>query len=641
MKQSKLWVKSILVVLTIVIVMLGIVAFISRAQFEEVTEDTGYHISSYDIEIDVDEYRTCTVTENIVAEFESYSSGITRIIPETHTVYRTDGSSTKVEAVVSDFKILYNGHKENRIYSDYRSNGQYVVELGCDNPTIYTVHHYFFTYKYVLGNDAPKGYDEFYYNLIGDNWDTKIYNITFNIELPKNFNYQNNIFGYYGKFGSDSNLKDNVNATFDTNVKDNKVVITGSLNQLNAFEALTVRAEMEDGYFNTTSDTSFVFYLILIGILLVFLLVVIILWRILGKDHELVKPINFYPPNNMDPLDLEVAYKLEAGSKGVTGMIVKLASMGCLKITPVDGDEFVLNAIKEPSSENTNLLNLYRRLFSLSETVSVNDLNDRLSRYLTRDLYAINMKSKVYDDTKAKKAKISSFSILSIITFLFMLLGVIQVGASNDIVFQFCNFVMIGLFAIIVFGGKNKKAIYIYIIALLVAIIFIMYYIALWIKTITLIYVILATTILTITAFIIRYINRRSVKGAEILGEILGFRDFLEYAEKDKLEALVLEDPEYFYNILPYTYVLDLSDKWIEKMNTINIPTPEWYTESGAYFPRLYISVNSATQHVQTQNIINKIHTVSSRIGGSSGGGRSGGGGFSGGGSGGGGGRRR
>ena len=55
---------------------------------------------------------------------------------------------------------------------------------------------------------------------------------------------------------------------------------------------------------------------------------------------------------------------------------------------------------------------------------------------------------------------------------------------------------------------------------------------------------------------------------------MLCFRNYLITAEKNELEALVLDDPDYFYNILPYTYALGISEKWInnfEKNNVSNI----------------------------------------------------------------------
>ena len=64
---------------------------------------------------------------------------------------------------------------------------------------------------------------------------------------------------------------------------------------------------------------------------------------------------------------------------------------------------------------------------------------------------------------------------------------------------------------------------------------------------------------------------KRTKYGNEILGKIKGFKKFLETAEKPRLEAMVMENPTYFYDILPYTYVLGVSDKWIKKFETISL----------------------------------------------------------------------
>ena len=64
---------------------------------------------------------------------------------------------------------------------------------------------------------------------------------------------------------------------------------------------------------------------------------------------------------------------------------------------------------------------------------------------------------------------------------------------------------------------------------------------------------------------------KRTDHANKVLGKINGFKRFLKVAEKSKLEALVMDNPTYFYDILPYTYVLDVSDKWINKFETINM----------------------------------------------------------------------
>ena len=59
--------------------------------------------------------------------------------------------------------------------------------------------------------------------------------------------------------------------------------------------------------------------------------------------------------------------------------------------------------------------------------------------------------------------------------------------------------------------------------------------------------------------------------GLEMLGKIKGFKNFLATAEKDRLEALVNQNPTYFYDILPFMYVLGISNKWIEQIEDITL----------------------------------------------------------------------
>ena len=77
-----------------------------------------------------------------------------------------------------------------------------------------------------------------------------------------------------------------------------------------------------------------------------------------------------------------------------------------------------------------------------------------------------------------------------------------------------------------------------------------------------------------ITGFFSIFMNQKNDYGQIISAKVLGFRNYLITAEKNELEALVLDDPDYFYNILPYTYALGISEKWInnfEKNNVSNI----------------------------------------------------------------------
>lgn len=58
--------------------------------------------------------------------------------------------------------------------------------------------------------------------------------------------------------------------------------------------------------------------------------------------------------------------------------------------------------------------------------------------------------------------------------------------------------------------------------------------------------------------------------------KILGFRNFLVKAEVQKLEMLIAEDPEYYYNILPYCYALGITRKMEKKFKALHMAEPEY-----------------------------------------------------------------
>lgn len=72
-------------------------------------------------------------------------------------------------------------------------------------------------------------------------------------------------------------------------------------------------------------------------------------------------------------------------------------------------------------------------------------------------------------------------------------------------------------------------------------------------------------------------IDIRSAEDLKYYGEIDAFKTFLVQAEKDRLETLIEQDPEYFYNVLPYFYVLDITEKMKAKFDRVVMDGPSWY----------------------------------------------------------------
>ena len=155
-------------------------------------------------------------------------------------------------------------------------------------------------------------------------------------------------------------------------------------------------------------------------------------------------------------------------------------------------------------------------------------------------------------------------------------------------------------------------------------------------------YIIGIATIVVLFIFV-KAMPRRTSFGNKMLGRARGFKKFLETAEKEQLESLVAQNPEYFYNILPYTYAMDVSDLWIRQFEEIAVEAPKWYDAPhdfdrhtfSSFINSTISSASTAMSSVPSSNNRNS-RDMSSSGGDSSGGGS--GGGSSGGGSGGGGG---
>lgn len=72
-------------------------------------------------------------------------------------------------------------------------------------------------------------------------------------------------------------------------------------------------------------------------------------------------------------------------------------------------------------------------------------------------------------------------------------------------------------------------------------------------------------------------IDIRTEKSADIYGRICAFKAFLRDAEIARLETLVEENPNYFFDILPYCYVLKMTDTLKAKFDRISLDGPSWY----------------------------------------------------------------
>lgn len=598
-----------------------------------------YVINSYDINMIVNENNTFNITETLGVYFNIDKHGIYRKIPIKNTITRLDGTTSTNLAKISDISV-------NDKYSVYTENEYKVIKIGNKNYTMVGSKNYTISYSYDLGRDTGKGYDELYFNLIGSEWDTQINNISFTITMPKEFD-KSKIGFSQGEVGSTSNY----GVTY--NVNDN--VITGNLNKtLRPGEALTIRIELPEGYF-TQSGINLDYIQIVLPIL--FVLISFVLWLIYGKDNKVIETIEFYPPEDYNSLEIGYFYKGKADKKDIVSLLIYLANKGYIKITEMENELFPNRKIikiiklKEYDGNNINEHLFFKGLFNKRSTLITMDDNVKYGEEVTlfdlKNEFYITMEKILsnINNTKELRNKVfekSSFYIKKIIIILifitYFLISLNATGGLFELLFYYIGFTTIYDIltskktpsALLIFSNIFSIFLCLLIIGLPFCFLVLPILLENKVKMITYIIGVLCIIIL---AIIHANMLKRTPYGNELLGKIKGFKNFLKTAEKDNLEQFVMKDPTYFYDILPYAYILDISDKWIKKFESITINPPTWYDSTSSFdidsFGSFMDSMMSSAESSMSSSSNSDSSGSSSSGGGSSGGGSGGGGGGS------------
>ena len=588
---------------------------------------TDYVIDSYDINVKVNENNTFDITETITANFYVRKHGIIRTIPLENTIERLDGSRSTNRVKITNLQV-------NNKYSKSNSNGDLSIKIGDQDTYVTGLQKYVIKYTYDIGSDPVKDADEFYYNLIGTEWDTSISNVSFSITMPKEFDASSLGFSS-GRYGYTDN--ENVSYSVDGNT------ISGIYTDtLPAGNGLTVRLALPDNYFVGARDNKTDYYII-IGICLFIVFIAFVLWLLFGKDKPVIETVEFYPPEGYNSAELAFLYKGETDDKAIVSLLIYLASKGYLSIKETENKalfastkDFTIYKLKEYDGTNEIEKLFFDGLFRTRSSVTSSDLTNRFYITVNRIKKLLNKKenkTKIFDK---KSLQLRGF-IIPMMLIIFILITVkpfYDAGMLSELpvalIFPGVGFSL--MLSILTSSSPKSAKIFIIFWGLLFG----------GIPLFMILPIIFSTPVSAITYFIgilciiVLYIFRKIILkrtpfGLEILGKIKGFKRFLETAEKDQLESMVEKEPEYFYNILPYTYALDVSDKWVEQFENIAVEPPSWYYSNTAFSVHSFgIFMNSTMTRVNTSMT---SRPSSSGSGGSSGGGFSGGGSGGGGGS--------
>lgn len=590
----------------------------------------GYIIEDYRIDMVVKEENAFEITETITAHFQTPKHGIFRKIPLNNVIVRNGRIVSANRAKITDLSV-------SEEFTSSKKGSYRVIKIGNPDTTVTGTHTYTIKYTYHIGKDPLKGEDELYFNLIGEQWDTEIQKAAFTIQMPKGFD-QSLLSFFCGSIGEQE--EENVSYRVEGNT------INGFLKEpLSEEQALTVRLILPEGYF-TGTDYYIDAYSVLVCLFsLVCIPIAEVIWLKYGKKQKSPKTVEYYPPTELNPAEAQLLYNGKADSQGIISLLPYLAEKGFLKIEETEEKgflkkqkEFKIIKIKEYEGDNP-----YERLFfdnlfyqpggSLNNrTVTSTQLKDKFFATLgiiEEKMNSKESKSRIFDKSAIRKKR----WLTGLMTAIYILItakpaleyyeaaavpvAVLSIGFG--FAFMIGTFIksirMSPIFGLI-FGGVHSGICWMFILFPVLSKDSV--YMAM--------YVIGIACILAIVPFA-GNMPVRTPYGSEMFRKLQGFQRFIKTAESSQVESLAEENPEYFYQILPYVYGLGLSGTWKRRFGTIALKAPGWY----AGFGRLD---QHGFQHFMTR-VLPSVQTTMSSGGGRGAHGAGGAGGGSGGGGGG------
>ncbi|MCL1805764.1 MAG: DUF2207 domain-containing protein [Clostridiales bacterium] len=622
--------------------------------------DYDYEVTDYDVIMVVHEDNSFAITENIGVFFHTPRHGVYRALPLVNDIRRLDGTTSRNRARIRDIEV-------SEPYTVSDESGEKLIRIGDPGQTVTGGKRYTVSYSYHIGRDTVKGADELYFNLIGG-WDTTVDDISFTIVMPKSFDPDKLGFsaGAKGSAGS-GKVSYAVNGT----------VITGRYDgALDPNEYLTVRLELPEGYFTGAGDSFDAYKQAALLLPILFFSIIFLIWMRHGKDDAVPETVERRPPAEYNSAEVGFIYKGKADDGDVLSLLFDLASRGYLAIEETEKKSrfakkngFKITRIKAYDGDNGNEELFMEGLFAVKPKVDharlkewlihqtpgeearealamsvppdeVTDEDLRYSFYTTVDMIKANLNSKENRDALFEENPISrtilgaalsiaAYAVVTILpildhyepemlifALLFPLIGFSVIfGALRGIQPRLGMKAPPGFLFVLIWGllfGGVPWAVIVLPSLLDDPMYFLTHFVGL--------------AGVAGILILLRVMPKRTPYGNELLGRVMGFRRHLKTIEKPRMQALMVSEPEYFYEILPYAYVLGVSDKWLKAYEALTVQEPPgWRRGSGPYRKSELYSVMDSALKPGAGSMASRPSSSGSGSG-SSGGGSSGGG---------------
>lgn len=553
-------------------------------------EQRTWRISDFSANIDIQKNGSATVDERLTLVFAGSFHGIHRYIPIDYL--GPEGSNyslfLKVEKVIDE--------EGNRLkYSSKNQGGYRVLTIYIPGATD-TSKRIHMVYSVRNAVKFFEDHDEFYWNVTGNGWPVPVDSASAYVRFPEDANGKLRAQAFEGVYHS--------NDKAITDIQGPNVVAETST-PLSARGGLTVDVFIPKGVLESPSEFTralwFLFSNPIIFLPIVAFVVMFALWWTKGRDPQAglsVAPM-YEPPKDMRPAEVGTLIDDSTDPRDITSILVDLAVRGYIKIREEEiaqmivfhKKDYIFTQLKGP--EQWNDLAPFERvmmenLFPAGQTEThIADLHNRF-------YVAIQpIKTDVMSSLKEK----GMYTLDPESAHAYWILGAVITAAPFVLTgyFLHVDFLQSGLW---MFGS-----------------------------------VALAVIIIILFA---RIMTARSLKGTRTRVEILGFQEFMNRVDADRLKRM---PPDTFEKFLPYAMALGVEHRWAKAFQGIVQNPPTWYEGSyGPNFNTWLFMHNLNAMAVDTTSAFVSTPRASYSDSGFSGSGGLSGGGFSGGGFGGGGG---
>ncbi len=512
--------------------MLNLIFFVSPAFAQYFT------IDKFHSDIMIDKDSSVIVKETIDVEFQQARHGIYREIP---FKYRDDLG----KLITTPIKVLsvVDGSGKAWKYKVERSGPVIHVKIGDAKRYVDGKQTYVITYGVENVILFLKDHDELYWNVTGNYWKAPIKEASATVFLATKDKSKNLwATGYTGGYGSKEK-----ECSYETYENTGKFLAERNLNM---GEGLTVAFGWDKALVFPPSSWKKFLWAIDLRENWVFLLPMIsffymfTLWYRKGRDPRVKESVAvMYEPPKFDnkpltPGEVGALIDEKLDPRDITSTIVGLAVKGYIKIEETkkegilfDKTDYYLKKVKDPDESLTPFeKELMEDLVPAYQPGTlVSELKNKFYTNLPR------LKRMIYEDLVGKKYFLSSPE---------------KVRNSYMTVAFVLTVFLIGILMILAAGAGIKS------------------------------YVVGVLTGIPLFAFG-RVMPAKTRTGASAYMDTLGFQEFMNRAEKDRLERM--GDKNLFAKFLPYAIALDVTDNWAKAFEGIYQEPPDWYVSPVGY----------------------------------------------------------